>query len=89
MEHRISYCKEFAFEDFLYTLPSKVKGDLLLFLYFDAIKLIPFLQNRSEHFYLTYLNLLKPHKFLKCTEIIKEGTKSEEVFFILSGEVFS
>jgi hypothetical protein len=60
---------------------------MALFLYQDAIREIPFLQNRDQMFYLNYLDQLIPLKFKKDTVILKEKTKPEEVIFVLSGEI--
>jgi signal-transduction protein with cAMP-binding, CBS, and nucleotidyltransferase domain len=60
-----------------------------MFLYNDAIKAIPFLQNREELFYNKYLELLTPQKYLQGAMLIKAKTHSEEMFMILSGEVYN
>ena len=60
-----------------------------MFLYKEVIVTVPFFQNRSEQFYLENLQLLTPLKFIEGANIIKENTKSEELFFILNGEVFN
>lgn len=71
----------------LKVLPPNLTTRLALFLYHDAISTVPFLQNRDQTFYLNYLDLLIPLKFQKHTMILKEGTRPEEVFLILTGFV--
>mmetsp|Transcript_1093 Transcript_1093/g.1100 ORF Transcript_1093/g.1100 Transcript_1093/m.1100 type:complete len:108 (+) Transcript_1093:663-986(+) len=70
-------------------LPNNMKLKMLTFIYKEAIKDVPFLQNRSDHFYLKYLQAFEPQRFLAGSNLIKEQTKSEEVFLILSGEVLN
>jgi hypothetical protein len=54
----------------LKVLPPFLKTNLALFLYQDAIREIPFLQNRDQMFYLNFLDRLIPLKFKKDTVIL-------------------
>ena len=44
-------------------LPANLKIQLTRLIYKDVIAVIPFLQNRSDRFYLNYLEKLKPMRF--------------------------
>ncbi len=70
-------------------LPPFLKTNLALFLYKEAIREIPFLQNRDQMFYLNYLDELIPLKFKSDTIILQEKARPEEVIFILSGEIMN
>ena len=70
-------------------LPKRLKTQLSLFLYKDAIKLIPFFQNRHPDFYSKFLNKLKPHVFYLNERIEQKNSLSSEyeIYFIMSGVV--
>ncbi|CDW78950.1 UNKNOWN [Stylonychia lemnae] len=85
----ISISKDYEINTILKFLPPSLKTRLALFLYHDAIAAIPFLQNRSQIFYLNFLSELIPMKFQRNTVILKQGTRPEEVFFILKGVVIN
>mmetsp|Transcript_44415 Transcript_44415/g.43086 ORF Transcript_44415/g.43086 Transcript_44415/m.43086 type:complete len:152 (-) Transcript_44415:1553-2008(-) len=70
-------------------LPLFLKTQLALFIYQEAIQAVPFLQHRPQLFYLTFLEKLVPVKFREGTLLLKEKTKSEEIFLILKGEVLN
>jgi len=88
-ESILSISQDYEISKILKVLPPFLKTNLALFLYQDAIREIPFLQNRDQMFYLNYLDRLIPLKFKADTVILKEETKPEEVIFILSGEVIN
>eukprot|EP00347_Sterkiella_histriomuscorum_P000844 403374301 len=88
-ESIISISQEYEINKILKVLPPFLKTNLALFLYKEAIREIPFLQNRDQNFYLDFLDLLIPLKFEKDTVILKKKSKPEEILFILSGEVIN
>jgi CRP-like cAMP-binding protein len=89
IDNTLGFSQEYAIDELINDLPSNLKPHLFLFLYNEAIVAIPFLQNRCEKFYLSYLQHLTPLKFIEGANIIKERTKSEEMFFLLSGEALN
>lgn len=80
---------EYEINDIFKYISSNLKAELGCFLYKNAIDSIPFLQNRDQYFYINYLYELVPYNFMKGSLLIREKTKSEEVFFILDGKVLN
>lgn len=70
-------------------LPRTLKENLVLFLYWEAITLVPFFQNRNNEFYLNFLEKLIPFKFPAGETILRKGSKPEEIFFILKGKILN
>jgi CRP-like cAMP-binding protein len=68
-------------------LPTKLQTELMYEVYSEPIKEIPFFQDRDTAFYLDFIMRLIPSSFFSDTYILRKGTRPEEVFFILSGEV--
>lgn len=54
-------------------LPASLKIQLTRFLNRDAIERVPFLKNRSDTFYLNYLEKFKPMRFDKDDIIFERG----------------
>ena len=70
-------------------LPSNLKTLMAIFLYREAISSIKFLQARHHTFYESYLEKLRPLRFKKGDFILKEGLKTKEVLFVMSGNVLN
>ncbi len=88
-DNALEFTYEFDIHSIMSELPANLKSKLLMFLFREAIEAVPFLQNRDEHFYLTYLERLQHVKFKEGTEIIKPGTSVDEVYMILSGDIIN
>lgn len=56
-------------------------------MYKDTIAKVPFLQNRSDRFYLACMEKLKPMRFDPYQLVWEKGQKPKEVFFILGGVI--
>jgi hypothetical protein len=69
----------------LQILPANLQIQLTRFIYKDIIEKIPFLKNRSDRFYLQYLDKLKPMRFDPYQLIWDKDQKAKEVFFIIDG----
>ena len=70
-------------------LPASLKIQLIRFLNREAIELVPFLKNRSDTFYLNYLEKFKPMRFDKDDLIFERGQKSREIFLNIKGEMIN
>lgn len=68
-------------------LPATLKIALLRFLNKESIQNVKFLQNRSDTFYLNYLEKFKPMHFDKEEILYEKGHKAREVFISTSGEM--
>lgn len=55
----------------------------------DAIEKVDFLKNRSDTFYLNYLEKFKPMRFDKDDIIFERGQKSREIFLSINGDMLS
>ena len=70
-------------------LPASLKIQLIRFLNAEAIKAIDFLKNRSDTFYLNYLEKFKPMRFDKDDIIFERGQKAREIFLSIKGEIIN
>ena len=66
-------------------LPANLKIQLTRFMYKDSIAKVPFLQKRSDRFYLTYMEKLKPMRFDPYQLIWEKGQRPKDVYMILGG----
>ena len=70
-------------------LPASLKIQLIRFLNREAIERVPFLRNRSDTFYLNYLEKFKPMRFDKDDLIFERGQKSREIFLNIKGDMIN
>ena len=70
-------------------LPAALKIQLIRFLNREAIERVPFLGNRSDAFYLNYLEKFKPMRFDKDDIIFERSQKAREIFLVINGEILS
>ena len=70
-------------------LPASLKIQLNRFLNKDAIERVPFLQNRSDTFYLNYIEKFKPMRFDQDDIIFERAQKSREIFLNIKGEMIN
>lgn len=64
-----------------------LKIQLTRFLYKETIEKIEFFKNRSNRFYLSFLEKLKPMRFDSYQLIWDKGSKPKSVYFILKGRI--
>ena len=55
----------------------------------EAIEIVDFLKNRSDPFYLNYLEKFKPMRFDKDDIIFEKGQKAREIFLSIKGEMIN
>jgi CRP-like cAMP-binding protein len=60
---------------------------MVLHIYKEPIRRIPFLRSRESTFYLNYITKLIPSSFASNTVVLRAGTYPEKVYFIYSGQV--
>lgn len=68
-------------------LPANLKCQLAKFLNRDAIEAVPFLQDRSDTFYLNYLEKLTPMAFERSDVLFTKGQAPKAVFISLGGQI--
>ena len=81
----ISLSKECGIDKMLEILPPNLKAEISEFLYKDAITKIKLLQNREKRFYSDFLFKFEPMSIRSDSIFCKEGSQSQEVFFLLKG----
>ena len=72
-------------EYLLEILPANLKILLVKFIHKSNIEAIPFLRNKPDTFYLSYLDKLMSMRFEKDDLIFEKGQKPREIFFITKG----
>lgn len=84
-EQSLSLNTQFDMSYLLTILPANLKIQLTRFLHKDTIAQIPFLEARSDRFYLSYLEKLKPMRFDPYQLIWEKDQKPKHVYFLLQG----
>ena len=73
-------------DEILQELSTTLRTDVICYVEADLIKSIPFLQGKSPTFVANIIQLLRPVVVQEGDYIIKEGSASDEMYFLIKGK---
>lgn len=81
----LSMMYQIRVDELLSLLPINLKASVVYYLFKDAIEIIKVFQDKDQKFYAEYMVRFKPMRVQVNTNFALEGTKCEEVYFLLTG----